>query len=55
MKLWNLRARTIMMWMKGLPRVRQSTLCIMITSAKEKKIVVVIGDSTLRGTQGPIS
>ncbi|KFW72624.1 hypothetical protein AS28_04863, partial [Pygoscelis adeliae] len=37
-----------------LPRVRQSAPRIMTASAKKKRRVIVVGDSLLRGTEGPI-
>jgi len=38
----------------GLPRTRQSAPCIMSASTKKKRRIIVIGDSLLRGTEGPI-
>jgi len=38
----------------GLPRMSQSAPCITTASAKKKRTVIVIGDSLLRGTEGPI-
>ncbi|XP_031408827.1 transcription factor SOX-5-like [Meleagris gallopavo] len=37
-----------------LPRVKQSTLCLKTASTQKDRRVVVIGDSLLRGTEGPI-
>ena len=36
------------------PRLSRSTPCIKTASIKKKRRVVVIGDSLLRGTEGPI-
>jgi len=46
------------MWVKvlpgGLPRMSWSAPRIMTAQAKKKRRVIVIGDSLLRGTEGPI-
>ena len=39
---------------RGLPRVSQSTPCLLTASVKKKRRVIVIGESLLRGTEGPI-
>lgn len=39
---------------KRLPRARQSTLHIETAFARKERRVVVVGDSLLRGTEGPI-
>ncbi|KAK1192276.1 E41L5 protein, partial [Pygoscelis papua] len=39
---------------RGLPRVRQSAPRITTASAKKKRRVIVVGDSFLRGTEGPL-
>jgi len=39
---------------RGLPRTSQSAPRITTASAKKKRRVIVIGDSLLRGTEGPI-
>jgi len=39
---------------RGLPRTSQSAPCVMTAPAKKKRRVVVIGDSLLKGTEGPI-
>jgi len=39
---------------RGLPRTSQSAPCIMTALAKKKRRVIFIGDSLLRGTEGPI-
>jgi len=39
---------------RGLPRTSRSASSITTASAKKKRRVIVIGDSLLRGTEGPI-
>lgn len=39
---------------KRLPRARQSTPCVETASARKERKVVVVGNSFLRGTEGPV-